>query len=226
MSFASKWCLLAVVCAWTSVAPVQKRSVSDVLEQTQPRVEKKFKPIFEKAKLKWPPENLVAIGLKQERSLEVWVHNDHQKPVLIASYPMLAASGTLGPKRREGDKQVPEGFYGLPYLNPNSRYHLSIFVDYPNAEDVSNSKVPRSQMGGEIFVHGKSVSIGCIAIGDHAIEELFTLCALTPTTKRRIIISPVDFRKFPDFSMPKEEEWVRSLHDRIRRELREHFNSR
>lgn len=91
---------------------------------------------------------------------------------------MLAASGGPGPKLREGDLQVPEGVYRLTAFNPNSSYHLSLRVDYPNAEDraAEDRAVARSDrrtsLGGDIFIHGKAVSIGCLAIGDPGIEEL------------------------------------------------------
>ncbi len=209
---------LSLVCVCMGDANRQK-SVADVLQETRQRVESKYEPAFRSHGLRWPPSNLVLIAYKREKRLEIWVKDDGQKSQRIATFPILAASGSLGPKRREGDRQVPEGFYRLPYLNPNSKYHLSVFVDYPNAEDVTYSKVARSEMGGEIFVHGKAVSIGCLAMGDAGIEEIFTLCALTPAAKRRIIISPVDFREEPGFALRGEAGWVTALHARIRAEL-------
>jgi murein L,D-transpeptidase YafK len=223
LSLASKIVVLTAIGAST-VAPYSgQRTVADVLKNTRPKVEAKFKPLFAQQQIAWPPKNLVLVALKREKKLEVWAHDDGFSPRLVATYDILAASGGLGPKRQEGDRQVPEGFYNLSFLNPNSRFHLSIFVDYPNREDIANAKVPSSRMGGEIFVHGRAVSIGCIAIGDAAIEEVFTLCALTSSSKRRIVISPVDFRKDPEFVMKKEEPWVQALHNRIKQELTAKF---
>ncbi|MCW5947152.1 MAG: L,D-transpeptidase family protein [Fimbriimonadales bacterium] len=223
LSLASKCVVFTSVVVATAVTYSGQRTVADVLKNTRPKVETKFKPLFLQHQLTWPPKNLVLVALKREKKLEVWAHDDGTTPKLVATYDILAASGGLGPKRKEGDRQVPEGFYNLSYLNPNSRYHLSVFIDYPNKEDIAHSKVPRYQMGGEIFVHGRAVSIGCIAIGDAAIEEVFTLCALTPSSKRRIVISPVDFRKEPEFAMKMEESWVQALHHRIKQELQSKF---
>ena len=90
---------------------------------------------------------------------------------LVATYPILATSGGPGPKRREGDGQVPEGFYEIDRFNPESLFHLSLGVNYPNAADRIRSHHDRP--GGDIFIHGKNVSIGCAPIGDVGIEQLY-----------------------------------------------------
>lgn len=167
----------------------------------------------------WPPAKLTLIALKRERLLEIWVANQTGSFKMIREFPILAASGTLGPKRKEGDRQVPEGVYGLPFLNPRSAYHLSILVDYPNKDDILNSKLERSEMGGEIFVHGKAVSIGCIAIGDDAIEQVYGIAQLVPAANRTIIICPVDFRREPGFRLPNEEPWVNERYAQLERLL-------
>jgi len=108
---------------------------------------------------------------KAEKTLEVWVkHNDAF--VLFHSYPICTYSGRLGPKIKEGDNQAPEGFYriGLPQLNPASNYHLAFNLGYPNAYDRANGRT-----GDFLMVHGNCVSIGCYAMGDAAIEEIYTL---------------------------------------------------
>lgn len=200
------------------------RTVAEVQARHSLDMEKAYKPLSDAAGIAWPPERLTVVALKQEKRLEVWVAGKSGAFAKIGEHPILAASGKLGPKRREGDKQVPEGVYRLGYLNPNSRYHLSIFVDYPNATDLKNSRLPRSQMGGLIFVHGKAVSIGCIAIGDKAIERLFCLAAIVKPEKREIIICPVDFRKQPDFRIHGEEPWVAKLYSDLAKKLSEFVN--
>ncbi|NJN46820.1 MAG: L,D-transpeptidase family protein [Candidatus Competibacteraceae bacterium] len=93
----------------------------------------------------------------------------------IKHYPVLAASGTLGPKLCEGDRQVPEGIYRIKSLNPNSAYHLSLELDYPNAFDLRQAERDgRNNPGSAICIHGKAVSVGCLAMGDTAIEELYS----------------------------------------------------
>ena len=96
---------------------------------------------------------------KNERSVEV--HAPGWKAPRI--YPMTAFSGTLGPKLREGDGQIPEGVYGIGYLNPNSSYYLSLKVTYPNASDRARAKADgRTNLGGDIMIHGKAATIGCV----------------------------------------------------------------
>jgi murein L,D-transpeptidase YafK len=109
--------------------------------------------------------------------------------------PILAASGLPGPKLRQGDGQVPEGIYAVPALNPNSRFHLSIMLDYPNAYDVAVAEAEgRTDLGGEIFIHGGAASIGCLAIGDDAIERLFVLVADVGIENVAVIVAPHDPR--------------------------------
>ena len=153
----------------------------------------------------WPPRTLTLLAFKEERRLEAWADGRRLK-----IYPILAASGTPGVKRREGDGQVPEGVYRLTTLNPSSRFHLSIRVDYPDAEDRRQGCT-----GGDIYVHGGAASIGCLAIGNEAIEEVYRLAQLVPD--RRILILPWDLRlKSPPVS---GEAWIADRYERLGREL-------
>jgi murein L,D-transpeptidase YafK len=114
-------------------------------------------------------------AFKEERVLELFaLHRATGTFKLFRSYPIAAASGTLGPKLAEGDGQVPEGFYAVPpsAMNPDSRYHLAINIGYPNAYDRSHRRT-----GSLIMIHGNRVSIGCLAMTDEKIEEIYTLCA-------------------------------------------------
>ncbi len=197
----------------------RNQTVTQVLAEYEPKAKAAYSQILKAAKINYPPVEVTLIAVKQERKLEVWAKGNSGKFVRIARYPILAASGELGPKRKEGDKQVPEGIYTLPSLNPNSKYHLSIKVGYPNSTDIKNSKISVKEMGGDIFVHGRSVSIGCIAIGDKAIEDLFCLVARVPVNKRKIIITPVDFRIVKNY-LHDEEEWVNQVYESIKEELK------
>ena len=109
---------------------------------------------------------------KKEEVLEVWLLKDNGEYALFLDYPICIYSGELGPKTREGDKQSPEGFYtvGREAMNPNSQYHLSFNLGYPNAYDRAHG-----YSGSLLMVHGKCVSIGCYAMGDRQIEEIYTL---------------------------------------------------
>jgi murein L,D-transpeptidase YafK len=117
------------------------------------------------------PGDIFLRWLKREAMLELWARNPHGRFRLVAAYPILASSGEFGPKRREGDRQVPEGFYEIDRFNPNSRFHLSLGLNYPNASD--RVLADREKPGGGIFIHGNNVSIGCAPIGDDAIEEVY-----------------------------------------------------
>ena len=114
-------------------------------------------------------------AFKEERILELFVENRASKRFeLFRSYPVAAASGTLGPKLAEGDAQVPEGFYRVPpsAMNPNSRFHLAFNIGYPNTLDRSLDRT-----GSAIMIHGDRVSAGCLAMTNEGIEEIYTLCA-------------------------------------------------
>lgn len=111
---------------------------------------------------------------KQERALEVWLLDSKtQKFSHFKSYKIAAMSGKLGPKRKEGDLQAPEGFYavGKRQMNPQSRFHLSFNLGYPNRYDRYHKRT-----GSALMIHGNRVSIGCFAMTDYYIEEIYTLC--------------------------------------------------
>lgn len=113
-------------------------------------------------------------AFKEEGELELFIENKATgKFELFRTYPIAAASGQLGPKLAEGDRQVPEGFYfsGAGDMNPNSSFHLSFNVNYPNAYDRAHDRT-----GTFIMVHGSNVSIGCLAMTDEKIEEIYALC--------------------------------------------------
>ena len=163
----------------------------------------------------YPPAKLTLVAYKDERTLEAWAPRGNRM-TRYRTYPVLAASGGPGPKLREGDRQVPEGVYRLTHLNPASSYHLSIRVDYPNAFDRARGAEDwRAALGGDIYVHGKSVSIGCLAIGDENIEELFTLVADTGLRNARIVIAPGRSLAVPEGA----PGWTAGLYQDIAREL-------
>lgn len=113
-------------------------------------------------------------AFKEERELELFVENKETgKFELFRTYPIVAASGSLGPKLAEGDGQVPEGFYFVPpsAMNPHSRYHLAFNIGFPNEFDKAHGRT-----GSSIMIHGSSVSIGCLAMTDAKIEEIYTVC--------------------------------------------------
>ena len=151
---------------------------------------------FARSGVEFPPGRVVLLGLKSERRLEVYAGAADDAMRLVAAFPVLAASGTLGHKLREGDRQVPEGVYPLESLNSNSRFHVALRVGYPNAADrEAAARDGRTNLGSDIMIHGGAASVGCLAVGDDAAEELFVLAALAGTRNVTIVLSPVDLRK-------------------------------
>ena len=196
-------------------------TVKQRLEQYEEQVRQRLLPYFHKAGIAYPPAWMGIVAIKNSKELEVWVAPDNGAPVLLRSYPILAASGTVGPKLKEGDFQVPEGIYQVESLNPNSLYHLALRVDYPNTFDRTKAELAgRSNLGGDIMIHGDQVSIGCLAMGDEAIEDIFVLAARVWPSRIPIIISPVDFRKGETVPDNKRlPPWHKELYDNIRSEL-------
>jgi murein L,D-transpeptidase YafK len=129
---------------------------------------------FQAKGLKWPAKYVYIRSFKYDAQLEVWVKNEAKdKYKLFKTYKVCMQSGTMGPKRLEGDYQVPEGFYYINEFNPHSNYHLSMKLNYPNASDriLSDSLRP----GNGIYIHGSCVSVGCIPVTDEEIEEIYII---------------------------------------------------
>ena len=127
---------------------------------------------FEKAGVRWPAHEIFLRAMKREGELELWARNGAREEFrLVKRLHITAQSGGPGPKRRAGDMQVPEGFYKVDRFNPLSNFHLSLGLNYPNASDRIHAD-PVSP-GFDIFIHGGNVSIGCIALGDPGIEEIY-----------------------------------------------------
>jgi len=129
--------------------------------------------LFSAAGVSYPPKEVYLRVFKLERQLELWAGSSSGPLKLIKTYRICAQSGSLGPKREEGDDQVPEGFYRVAGFNPFSRFHLALALDYPNEADRILGKT--GKLGGEIMIHGDCVTIGCIPIEDDPIEEVYLI---------------------------------------------------
>lgn len=154
--------------------------------------------------LQWPPKQIYIRSFKYDSQMEVWVRNNTKDPFkLFKTYRICALAGTMGPKRIEGDYQVPEGFYYITQFNPKSEYHLALKINYPNVSDklLSDSLRP----GGGIYIHGSCVTVGCIPITDSQIEELYLLAASAKDNGQDFI--PVHI--FPiRYNNPKSMEYL------------------
>ena len=204
---------------WDVVTRLRGRpTVGDRVEAYGPAAPPRLRQHFDAAAVEYPPSQVVFLGLKQERRLDVYAGPSQEALRLIHSYPILRASGVLEPKLREGDRQVPEGFYEIESLNPNSLYHLSLRIRYPNARDRKQGELDgRTSLGGDIMIHGGSASIGCLAMGDPAVEELFVLAADVGIENIRVLLCPVDFRVGE--SPATEIAWVREGYAELRDEV-------
>jgi murein L,D-transpeptidase YafK len=196
-----------------------KRTINDVVALYEKSVRKRLQPYLIHAGFDLTPKQLALLAFKQEKMVEVWGKTESCWNK-IKIYPFTATSGNPGPKLRQGDKQIPEGLYRITFLNPNSSYHLSLKIDYPNTFDKKMAKKEgRTNLGGDIFFHGRAATVGCIPIGDKAIEELFFLVQDVGMEHVQVIIAPVDFRN----SVEKPEipgiEWDKLLYDKIEQAL-------
>src|SRR4029077_9270282 len=198
-----------------------EKTVSDRLTEYGNVVHARLQPRFREIGVAYPPRKLVLIGLKQERQLEIWVSDGSHDFRFLKTYPILAASGTSGPKLKQGDRQVPEGLYKIESLNPNSRFHLALRVNYPNDFDKEHGRRDgRSKLGGDIMIHGGAASIGCLAMGDSSAEDLFVLAAETGIKNISVILAPVDFRlRDVPSNSPPSPSWTPELYADIRKAL-------
>lgn len=176
---------------------------------------------FERAGVAYPPERVTLVAIKAQRRLRVFAGTTEGTLQPIKDYPVLGQSGQLGPKLREGDHQVPEGLYEIEGLNPNSRFYVSLRLNYPNAWDWARAgEEERHAPGSDIYIHGQTASVGCLAMGDPAIEELFTLVADVGRTVP-VIIAPVDFLAGEQVAPGSDSPpWLPRLYQDIEQALR------
>ncbi len=192
-------------------------SLEQRLSEISPGATKRLAEKFAAAKAAWPPAAVSLVAIKDKKTLELHARAADGTSTFIHRYPVLAASGKRGPKLIQGDKQVPEGVYGISYLNPNSQYHVALRVNYPNAFDREMAKKDgRKKLGGDIMIHGKNLSAGCLAVGDEAAEELFVLAAKVGMPNVKLVIAPADFRRdgLPP-AKPGDPVWLPKLYAEV-----------
>ncbi len=172
-------------------------------EQRQnPRVRTAFtekentvKAYFDSAHTAYPPKQIFLRIFKYERRVELWAQSANADTFkLVTHWDFCKSSGDLGPKRQQGDYQIPEGFYYIDRFNPLSNFYLSLGLNYPNAADRVLGK--KGNLGGDIFIHGDCVTIGCIPITDAKIKELYLIAVKAKSLGQSRIpvhIFPYDF---------------------------------
>lgn len=203
---------------------LHKHTVDSRMTQFGDNVRRRLEKDFARVGVPYPPQRMTLLALKQERVLEVWVGPPRIQR--LKTYAIIAASGRLGPKLCEGDRQVPEGLYRIESLNPNSAFHLSLRLNYPNEQDREAAQQEgRTDLGSDIMIHGSNASIGCLAMGDEAAEELFVLAAETGLDHVTVIISPVDLRmKELPGELRNGPQWMLSRYEAMQREMKSQLN--
>lgn len=131
--------------------------------------------MFQSKGLAYPPHQIYIRSFKSNNEMELWGRNDDTSAfTLVKTYRVCALSGILGPKRVEGDRQVPEGLYFIDDFNPKSEFYLSMLINYPNYSDMVHGD--KKKPGGDIYIHGGCVTVGCLPLTDQFIQELYVLC--------------------------------------------------
>lgn len=142
--------------------------------------EKTWKELFKEKGLNYPATNIFFRVFKYDQKFQVFARNKATDTfTLVKEYKVCVRSGNVGPKRAENDKQVPEGFYFIDEYKYNSNYWLSMLVSYPNYSDLikGNKETP----GGDIYIHGSCVTVGCVPMTDEIIEEIYALAVIART---------------------------------------------
>ena len=191
------------------------------IAEFEPIANAQLKPYFQRTHVKFPPNDIALLIFKRSRRIELYAKQNTPHWVYIRTYPVLAASGGLGPKLHSGDRQVPEGVYQIVGLNPVSRFDLSMQLNYPNSFDRYYADVDqRANLGGNIFIHGNKYSVGCIAIGDVAIQQLFPLVYEVGAHHVKVIIAPNDLRTHAAAFGRTRPKWLPILYLNLRDELK------
>lgn len=186
------------------------------------RAEPQLISFFKKAGVSYPPKQIALLAFKAERKVELWAKNPNQEWTHVHNFPLTGFSGRLGPKLRVNDKQIPEGVYKLVNFNPFSSMHLSMMINYPNSFDREKGyQDGRRDLGNNIFIHGNNLSVGCLAIGDWAIDQLFILARRVGLENIQLVIAPNDLRiKKPETTSFAQPRWLPELYKQIAESLK------
>lgn len=215
-------CGCAAIASEVSAKKITFTNDVQVIKTYGSSVRKKLKAQFQQLDVSYPPKKMTWIGLKQEKMLLVFAVDAKGKWRQILSYQIIGASGTTGPKLKQGDMQVPEGFYKLNGFRPNVIAHLAVSVNYPNAEDRAHAKADHrhGDLGSDILIHGSRWSTGCLAMGNEPIEELFVLAHDSGLNNISIILAPCNLAMHqPEMDMQHQPAWLPDLYARLKTEL-------
>lgn len=158
---------------------------------------------FDRHGIAFPPSEIYIRVFKKEGILELWAKGNEGTFEKIKEYTVCASSGKLGPKRKRGDNQVPEGYYHIKSYNPSSNYYLSLEVSYPNQSDII---LGGGNLGGDIYVHGDCVTEGCIPLTNDRIKELYWVAVMARDNGQAQIpihIYPYKFKNYKHDSLER-----------------------
>ncbi len=197
--------------------PVLKMTVQKAIATYGPSAREVLRERCKAAGISYPPKRLTLIGLKQEKLLFLFGGDNQMK--LIGSFPLVSYSGTLGPKLKQGDLQIPEGIYRITGLE--SYNMLALSVNYPNQQDRLNAVADhRTKLGSDILVHGGSLSTGCLVVSNEDMEQVFVAVNDVGCTNTSLIVAPCDLRKTkPAIDLSKQPKWVPDLYKSIRERM-------
>lgn len=158
---------------------------------------------FDRRGMAFPPSEIYFRVFKKEGILELWAKTNNDTFEKVKEYTICASSGKLGPKRKRGDNQVPEGYYYIKSYNPVSSFYLSLEVSYPNQSDMI---LGGGNLGGDIYVHGDCVTEGCIPLTNDRMKELYWIAVLAHDNGQAQIpihIYPYKFRNYKHDALEK-----------------------
>lgn len=218
---ASKANSSATATAIAPPAPPIFQSTDRVLSYYGPAVRAKLKPLFAAQQIAYPPQSMTWIALKEEKQLLLFAKNKSGTYKQILSYPIIGTSGVAGPKLKEGDKQVPEGFYKIAGFRPNLVAHIGMDINYPNDSDRRHAQAEkRRNLGCDILIHGSKWSTGCLAMGNEPIEEMFVLAHDVGAKNISLVFAPCNLLKTkPAVDFKKQPVWLRDLYRELRTEM-------
>lgn len=198
-----------------------QKATTDVETKYANEVQDRLSPYFVAAKLSYPPKKIALLTFKENKQMELWASERNQSWHHVRNYSLTAFSGKKGPKLKRNDGQIPEGVYQITRFNPFSSQHLSLMLNYPNSFDKAQAKLDgRHDLGDNIFIHGKEKSVGCLAIGNNAIDDLFVLVKKVGKENTKVIIAPNDFRKQNKVATTKNSpKWLPKLYSQLNNEL-------
>jgi murein L,D-transpeptidase YafK len=217
--------IAAATLAWLSLSrkpPTPVHTVESRLKQFGDSAQSRLLPDFHRANAQWPGNQVILVAFKDSKVLSLYSADNSDHVHHVKTYPILGASGGIGPKLREGDHQVPEGVYKIESLNPNSRFHVSLRINYPNTLDLQHAaEERRDRPGSDIMIHGGSASVGCLAMGDQVAEELFTLAASVGIENMEVLLCPTDFRINPAPPwLPTNPPWISAVYAQLETRLK------